>query len=207
MRPVALRRLFPVVMVLAAALVAGCDRMLGALELTGNVSGTAPQLIGPERLRVSIPETGAVAVLGPVSRNADVTVWQTLDGITLSFRHDVVIATRGLGDDLMSADVGGDIALLRGMGDSGYHPHIRSYLDGEDRTVFRAYQCRQAGVASDRVATGGQDTSLQRTEIACISPGHSFTNIFWQDGSGRVIRSRQWISPAIQYMDTERVAR
>ncbi len=205
MRSGAFRLFSPMVMILAAVLVAGCDRMLGAFDLTGNVSGTEPQLIGPERLRVSIPQTGAMAVLGPVSRNADVTVWQTLDGITLSFRHEVLIATRGLGDDLMSADVEGDIALLRGIGDSGYYPHIRSYLDGEDRTVFRAYQCRQAGAAPERVVTGGQEIPTQRTEIACISPGHSFTNIFWQDGAGRVLRSRQWVSPAIQYMDTERV--
>ena len=206
MTTVALRILSPL-LILSAALVAGCDRVLNTLELTGNVSGAAPQLIGSERLRVSLPETGAVAVLGPVSRNGDVTVWQTLDGITLSFRQGVLIATRGLGDDLMSADVEGDIALLRGTDDSGYHPHIRSYLDGEDRTVFRAYQCRRAGVAPSRVETGGETAAVQRVEIFCVSPEHEFTNIFWLDAPGRVIKSRQWVSPMMQYMDTERVAR
>lgn len=200
-------RILSPLMILGAALVAGCDRVTGALELTGVVSGGAPQLIGSERLRVSLPETSAVAVLGPVSRSGDVTVWQTLDGITLSFRRGVLIATRGLGDDLMSADVEGDVDLLRGMGDGGYHPHIRSYLDGEDQTVFRAYLCRRAGAAPVRVETGGQTAAGQRVEISCISPGHTFTNIFWLDGSGRVIKSRQWISPVMQYMDTERVAR
>ena len=48
---------------------------------------------------------------------------------------------------------------------------------------------------------------VQRTEIACISPDHAFNNVFWVDGTGLVVKSRQWISPAMQYMDTERVAR
>jgi hypothetical protein len=87
---------------------------------------------------MSIPETGALAIPGPVSRSTDVTVWQTLDGITLSFRQDILVAMRWLGDDLMSADVEEDIKILRGTGDSGYYAHIRSCLDGEDRTVVRA---------------------------------------------------------------------
>jgi len=206
MRAGAFRFLAPA-MLLGAALLAGCDRVLRALELTGTVAGDAPQLVGPERLRVVLPETGAVAVLGPVARNGDVTVWQTLDGITLSFRQGVLIATRGLGDDLMSADVAGDLAHLRGRGGGGYYPHIRSYLDGENQTVFRAYQCRGTGTAPARVEIGGQEIPAQRTDISCVSPERAFTNIFWQDGAGRVIRSRQWISPNMQYMDTERVAR
>ena len=200
-------RLLAPAMLVAATLLAGCDRVLRALELTGTVAGEAPQLVGPERLRVVLPETGAVAVLGPISRNGDVTVWQTLDGITLSFRRGVLIATRGLGDDLMSADVGGAPDLLRGRDDGGYHPHIRSYLDGEDRTVFRTYQCRPAATAPVRITTGGQETRVHRTEISCVSPDNAFSNIFWVDGTGAVVRSRQWISPAMLYMDTERLAR
>ena len=141
----AARRLLSPALIMAAALVAGCDRVLNTLNLTGNVSGAAPQLIGSERLRVSLPETGAVAVLGPVSRSGNVTVWQTLDGITLSFQRGVLIATRGLGDDLMSADVEGALDLLRGRDDGGYYPHIRSYLDGEDRTVFHTISVVGAG--------------------------------------------------------------
>lgn len=201
-----LRGLFAV-LIFGAPLVAGCDRVASYFDLTGTVAGTAPQLIGDARLRVSLPETGAVAVLGPVSRSGDVTVWQTLDGITLSFRQGVLVATRGLADDLMSADVTGDLTLLHGRGEGGYQPHVRSYLDGEDRTVFRAYQCLRAGARPARAGPGGQTTRLRRVEISCTSPGHEFTNVFLLDGAGRVVESRQWISPKLQYMDTERLAR
>lgn len=203
---VATKILTPAVVV-ATLLSAGCARVSGALELTGNVARIAPQPIGPERMRVSLPTTGAVAVLAPVAQNGDVTVWQTLDGITLSFRQGVLVATRGLGDDLMSADVEGDLDVLHGTGGDGYHPHIRSYLDGEDRTMFRSYQCRRTAQASDSVTVAGQVQSARRSEMRCISPGQAFTNIFWLDGRGSVIKSRQWVSPVMQYMETERVPR
>jgi len=198
----------------ATMLLSGCEQAARLTEqatrltgLTGTVPASAPQLVGPERLRVSIPSTEARATLGPVARRGDVTVWQTLDGITLSFRGGSLIATRGLGDDLMSADVAGRLEMLRRAGtadQSGYYPHIRSYLDGEDRTVFRGYQCRQVPPTQ----TGaGRDGALRRIEELCVSPTDRFTNLYWLTADGTMVRSRQWISPTIQYMETSRVPR
>jgi len=189
---------------LAPMLLSGCDRVGGALGLTGTVGATAPQLIGSERLRVTLPDRGAEAVLGPVSRIGDVTVWQTLDGITLAFRDGVLVGTRGLGDDLMSADVSGDVAMLRGFTGEGYHPHIRSYLDGEDQTVFRSYQCRRTAQGRETTSDG---PATHRIEMRCASPQDSFTNVYWLDGAGAVTKSRQWVGPTTGYMETERVAR
>ena len=78
------------------------------------------------------------------------------------------------------------------------------YLDGEDRTVFRSYQCRhvpQTQTGADR------DSALRRVEELCVSPTDRFTNVYWLDPEGTVIRSRQWISPTIEYMETARVQR
>ena len=192
---------------MATLLPGGCDRAGETLELTGNVAAVAPQPVGPERLRVVLPETGARAGLAPVARNDSVTVWQTLDGITLSLRDGVLVATRGLGDDLMSADVSGDLAMLRGTGGNGYYPHIRSYLDGEDQTVFRGYQCRRTGRARTTLRIDGAAYAAQRIEVQCTSPRHAFTNVYWLGEAGSVLKSRQWISPAVEYMETERVMR
>jgi hypothetical protein len=189
---------------LAAVLLAGCDRVGGALGLTGTVGAVPAHPIGPERLRVSLPKTGAQAVLGPVSKTGRTTVWQTLDGITLAFRDGVLTGTRGLGDDLMSADVSGDLAMLRGVGANEYHPHIRAYLDGEDQTVYRSYQCRRT--AQGRETTRDAATA-RRIGMLCTSPRDSFTNVYWLNGAGDVTKSRQWVSPTIGYMETERVAR
>jgi hypothetical protein len=192
------------VLSLVASLVAGCDRVGGALGLTGTVGAVPANPIGPGRLRASLPKTGAEAVLGPVSRARGITVWQTLDGITLSFRNGVLVATRGLTADLMSADVSGHLTLLNETEIEGYHPHIRSYLDGEDQTVFRSYQCRRAPPTEPVDRTEG---GTRRIEIGCTSPRDSFTNVYWLNDAGTVTKSRQWVSPSIGHVHTKRVAR
>jgi len=195
----------------AMILFSGCDQLTRITGLTGKVPASEPQVIGPELMRVSIPAIEAEATLGPVARQDGVTVWQTLDGITLSFRGGSLIATRGLGDDLMSADVAGRLEMLRNSrvssaSEGGYYPHIRSYLDGEDRTVFRSYQCRRVVPTESDTESNG-DSELRRIEELCVSPTDRFTNVYWLDPNGAVIRSRQWISPTLEHMETARVSR
>lgn len=180
---------------LALLLAGGCSNLITTLGLGGDVAAVPPRLIGPERLRVTLPARDAQAVLGPVSRNSGVTVWQTLDGISLSFHSGVLIETRGLGHDLMSSDPAGTVAMLRGATDGGYYPQIRTYLDGEQRTVFRSFQCRRGG------GSGG------RIDEICVSPDETVTNSYWLDAAGRVIKSRQWVGPTIEYMETQQVLR
>jgi len=184
---------------LALLLATGCDRVGRALDITGAVAVVPPQPIGPERLRVTLPTRGARAILAPVARKGNVTVWQTLDGITLSFRDAVLVATRGLGDDLMSADVDGTLSMLHGSNETKHYSHIRSYLDGEDRTVFRSFQCHR-----DMRAEAG---SAPQINERCVSPRGEMTNTYWLDRAGKIARSRQWVSPAINYMETERLTR
>jgi len=189
---------------LALVLVAGCDRMNEALGITGNVAAVAPQPVGPGRLRVALPERGATATLAPVARNGDVTVWQTLDGITLSFRDGLLVGTRGLGDDLMSADVAGTQAMLRAPATDLYHLHVRSYLDGEDRTLYRRYHCREAGRTVSDLNIGGETRPTRRIAVDCTAPDGAMSNVYWLDRAGEIVKSRQWVSPAVGYMETER---
>lgn len=185
---------------LAVLLLGGCERVTGALDLTGQVAAQAPQPVGPERLRVTLPQRGASATLAPVARNGDVTVWQTRDGITLSFRDGLLIGTRGLGDDLMSADVEGTRAMLRAPATDLYHLHVRTYLGGEDQTLYRRYHCRETGRADSDPGMAGE---TRRIEMTCAGPDGALTNIYWIDPSGGIVRSRQWISPAVGYMEAE----
>ena len=192
---------------IAMLLSSGCARVTETLELTGNVAAVPPQPIGAERLYVALPETGARATLAPVSRRDGVTVWQTLDGITLSLREGLLVATRGLGDDLMSADVSGQLSVLRMAGNDDYRPHIRSYLDGDDQTVFRGYQCRRISRVKTTLRIEGSARAARRVEVQCTAPTRTFTNLYWIDATGAVLKSRQWISPTMQYMETQRVMR
>lgn len=205
------RKLLKLLAVLAApfALVqlGGCDRVGSVLGLTGQVAQVAPQPIDQQRLRVSLPQLNTQATLAPVARRQDYTIWQTLDGITLTLRHGLLTATRGLGNDLMSADVANNLAMLSGTMGSKYYPHIRSYLDGEDRTLFRAYQCRQSSQRESRIMIDGTSHLLRQIEESCVSPDHKFSNVYWLDRGGVVLKSRQWVSSKAEYIETESVVR
>lgn len=202
------RRLSATVVVLASlALTSGCDKLTNRLGLTGQVSAVAPQPIGPERMRVMLPARGAQATLAPVARSGGTTVWQTLDGITLSFRQGVLVGTRGLGDDLMTSGITNTLAMVDGKLDDMYYPHVRSYLDGEYQTEFRSFQCRQQARSREQTSIGGHIYVTRKIEERCVSPRDEFTNTYWLNTSGEVIKSRQWVSPAIEYMETERVQR
>jgi len=192
---------------LTLALVGGCEQLGPRFGLTGQVAEVPPAPIGPDRLRVSLPKVGAQATLAPVARRNDATVWQTLDGITLTFLAGVLTATRGLGEDLMSSDASGTVRMLAGHLGDAYYPMIRSYLDGEDQTRFPAYQCRRSEETTHQINVGDTAISARRIEEVCVSPDHRFTNIYWLDDARTLMRSRQWVSHTIGHMVTERVMR
>ena len=67
------------------------------------------------------------SILVRKGENRDVETYFTPDNISISLRDGVLIATRGLGFDLMSADVSDTIAGLRR---GGRAVRIHRYLDG-----------------------------------------------------------------------------
>ena len=201
-------RCFPALpAVLALGLVSGCDRVTRSAGLTGLVDQVTPAPISPDRLRVTLPEVDAQATLAPVAQRDTTTVWQTLDGITLTFHKGVLTATRGLGDDLMSSDATSTTTMFEGGLENTYYPVIRSYLDGEDQTYFRAYQCRKDLESEQKIDIDDKTIAARRLKEVCVSPTHSFSNIYWLDGAQSVLRSRQWVSHSVGDMVTERVMR
>ncbi|RFP88228.1 hypothetical protein DZK27_09045 [Rhodobacteraceae bacterium 63075] len=191
----------------ALGLLSGCDNVGESLGLTGQVQRVSPAPITSERLEVMLPKAGARAVLAPVARREGVTVLQTLDGITLSFDRGVLTATRGLGEDLMSSDVSGTLKMVK-LGSGGeFYRVIRSYLDGEDQTRFPAYQCRKEHETKQQVEIGDDALTLTRLEEVCVSPDHRYTNTYWVDDTGDIVKSQQWVSSGVGDMVTERVMR
>ncbi|HMO70123.1 MAG TPA: YjbF family lipoprotein [Paracoccaceae bacterium] len=162
-----------------------------------DVPGLAPQpaepaLTGPERIEARIPSRGAVATLGPVGRNGDTVTWTTADGVTLALAGGVLVATRGLGPDLMGAEVGPLRAALAGRGAAGLLPRRHAYLDGENRVATLELPCRLA-----MAAPAAADAGLRRMEETCAGAGQSFVNSYWIGAGGSVVRSVQWIGPEV----------
>lgn len=147
------------------------------------------QIDGPVLL-VSIPSLGTAAALTRTSVNNGVETFLTADGISISLQDGLVVATRGLGFDLMTADVSEVSQALRGRQPSAVRIH--RYLDGENQLVARSFMCRYTNPIG------------QGTQERCTSRFGIIKNTYIVDNTGSFSGSRQWISPQIGDMRIER---
>lgn len=195
--------------------------MIRALALLVLLAGCAPQAPTAAQIRAELtpaqlarapgpvllaemPDVGLAATLQRSGTRAGVETWRTAAGQSLSFRAGVLVATRGLGDDLMSADVAGTQAALRGQGAADY-PRLLTFLDGEDRTVFRAMVCTMSAPAPATVQGIGTAFPTRLRHETCNTTGLSVTNRYWQDADGTMRRAEQWIGPGLGMLVTERL--
>lgn len=114
-------------------------------------------------------------------QNGDVRTYLTPDAISFSLRQGVLVASRGLGADLMQADV--TQVLPRVLAGSGQAQRVHVYLDSEDQEVRRSFTCSYARAEGQVVET-------------CRGDGTGFENRYVLRG-GRIVTSVQWVSPLL----------
>lgn len=151
------------------------------------------QVVSPVQL-VTIERFEKQALVAEIARNRGVETWSTVDDVTLSTRDGVLVATRGLGDDLMSAAI-----PSRGQLSAGGSTLSRRYvhLNGLDQTVNLTMTCKTSAPVSEAIEIVEKVYSTRRVDETCEANGQSIQNSYWWDGSGKLRKSRQWVSPKI----------
>ena len=134
-----------------------------------------PMMIGTS-LRVSVS-----APLVLAGQNNGVRTYFSTDGVSFSLRNGVMVASRGLGMDLMSADV--SQVMPRIQAGSGRAVRVHNYLNGQNQLVPHRYDCGYA--RSGAVVTE-----------TCSGEGVSFENRYTLR-NGRVVVSDQWVNPTL----------
>lgn len=186
----------------------GCDRISQGISLAELTAGQAPteRIIDlsaerPPEIAVEISTLGTGAVLRRSGRNGSVSSWQAPDGAGVSLDGGILTATRGLGNDLMSAELAGPQSLLAGTAPDRGYPRIHGYLDGENRTYFETFLCRPAGRSDAAVTIGDSQRAVTRIDEHCTAPDMEFVNSYWVARDGTVLRSRQWASNRVGHLD------
>lgn len=148
-------------------------------------------------LQVAIPSRGAEAVLYPAGQNAGATTWATADGSTLALRGPVLVASRGLGHDLMSAAAPAGAQIIAGQG-----THRRSYftLDGADRTLQQDFNCVLSRHEAAPVQIVERSFAVHEVKETCTGAGTAFVNRYWITGGGRIVRSIQWLGTDVGFL-------
>lgn len=142
-----------------------------------------------------------------------ITVWRTGDNITLATRNGVLIATRGMGGDILSASV--QVAGER-PGPARGGEKILSIRALENKAVHLALACDLADLGPERIEILGHAHATRHLRETCRggiagvgsgSPG-TVVNDYWVDArAGLVWQSRQWAGPDIGYLRLRRLTR
>lgn len=226
------------------AVLAGCakgpDKAPLQVELIKTVGQTVQQIrdkrAGPPKLppltralleaeaqvpviEVMIEETGTFAYLTPQTVKRDdypgeVVVWATQDDVLLTMRDGVLVATRGLANDLLGAS-----ALVREgtKGPSGHGQRIYEVAALDNASVKYPMACEIKELGQERIEIVELEYDTRHLRESCAlagaEPGDRYRDVpdaarttrmendYWIDSrTGRIWQSRQWAGPDIGYL-------
>jgi len=131
-------------------------------------------------------------------------VWLGIDGTTLTFKNGHLIATRGLGEDLMSSE--GTFPSFHLISGSAEYFKRHSWLFSDNQIMSLNYSCIAAVESTEQPITIFDKTFfVRRTFETCNAGNSTIENEYFFERNGILRRSRQFHSPALGYIFVERL--
>ena len=155
----------------------------------------------PGPLIMVVFEAGQLAMIGGmVGENGAMRSYQTPEQRGFILRNGLLAGTRGFGRDLMAAQTA-EVARLIRSGQAGSAPRLYTYLDGDGLerplpvtcTVTPAGRVTQQGVSGLQVAEH------------CEGNGAVIDNSYLVGANGAILGSRQWVGPALGYVQIQQL--
>jgi hypothetical protein len=148
---------------------------------------------------VGIERRGAYASMTLAGTNRAHESWVTSDGAGIVLKNGVLTGTKGLGADLLTADLGGIEAMIPSA--QGATTRVHRFLDGEGRIFAATYQCSLSAGGNEDVTIIGRTYATRLIIENCVSDQNSFENKYWIGRSDGVIwQSRQWVSAGVGHV-------
>jgi hypothetical protein len=134
-------------------------------------------------------ESGVEAVFGAETENGDTIIWKSADNVTLTLRDGALVASRGYGFDLMSAEA----PEVRGGQGEVVRDHY--YLGGDELIHRHRYFCDLSSPGSERVVVTSVASTARVVLEDCEGEGQRFQNRYWIEPGGFIRKSVQWLGP------------
>ncbi len=176
--------------IIVGLLLASCSALPGVTPGAGPAVGNLASQ-GKPVLQVGIlsKKTGTLVALDTV--RGPFETWVSADGASITMRDGMMVATRGLGGDMLGSDIDESRAAITRRS-PGRVTRFHTFLDGENRAQRRAYICDIADRGPRDVPFGAVSVPAQLIAEDCASQDQAFLNLYWLDQSGRIVQSRQW---------------
>jgi hypothetical protein len=179
------------------------DRVSGARSVPG---GFSPEAIAAEPGAYRLIQINALGVQEPgriIQENGPEVTIALQSGPTAAYDTGVLVATRGFGDDLYAIDSRGVVEALRAGG--GAVTRRMERLTSQDQVVTESFACTISAVGSEAVNLGLREATLRRFDESCRGQSVIFDNIYWLDAGGSIVASRQYVSPTVAYLRSNRL--
>ncbi|MDO6458424.1 YjbF family lipoprotein [Celeribacter halophilus] len=126
----------------------------------------------------------------------DEETWISPDHLSLGMKDGMIIATRGFGNDIYAADVGGTLSALQKGDEVSITEHFITPLSGSSQVERLAFRCQVTHQSREPVPLSESYTA--DTDLfyeTCRNGQMNFQNLFWvEQKTKRIVQSRQWIS-------------
>lgn len=131
-----------------------------------------------------------------------ITVWRTDSNETLTVRGGVLIATRGLGGDLLSSSLQ--------LSSSGQGPasgqRVLDVRSGDNSKTTLVLNCEVTDLGPETIGIIERQYPTRHLRERCVGGGGTVTNDYWLDTRRSLVRqSRQWAGPQIGYLRLRQV--
>ncbi|MDN5787351.1 YjbF family lipoprotein [Pseudorhodobacter sp.] len=146
---------------------------------------------------VTLESDGAQGVIAKIASNNGVETWSSVDNRTLALRDRVLVGTRGLTDDLMSASVPTPQQLSR---DGTGFQRIHTTLTGDDQPLIQRFDCTVAAMGPETTIFFERSYQTRHFRESCTGSSIRFANDYWFDFGGRLRQSRQWVSTGVGFV-------
>lgn len=157
-------------------------------------------------LEIRVEQSGTVGYVFETVVSDDplpgrVTAWRSVDDIALTTRNGMLIATRGLGGDILSSTVQAS-GQVPGPARDGEHIQMIRELD--DREVSYAFGCELTDLGAQTIEIYDHRHATRHLRQSCEGRKGDIVNEYWI-GGGKVWKSRQWAGPFIGYVEMIRL--
>ena len=168
--------------------------------------GFTPEAIAAEPGAYRLVQINALGLQEParvIQENGPEITLAFQSGPTAAYDGGILVATRGFGDDLITMESAGVLQALRSGG--GTVTRRMETLDPQDQVLTDSFACTIAPAGTEAVNLGVREATLSRFDENCRSTTLVFDNIYWLDGSGDIVASRQYVSPTVAYLRSNRL--
>lgn len=156
---------------------------------------------------VTLRKSGGSLVLRQIASNGPYRTWSpwgSTERRSITTRNGAITATRGLGYDLMSAEMTESLEYLSNRREGQTFMALR-WLDGENQTRQDVAECDVKRGKDEHMKIGGIDATVTNMTEVCATLSGKFTNHYKVARDGRILFSDQWTGPVHGHVVMQRL--